>query len=132
MEPELATELSRDYIAGLRRRFPCSLDLLYGVEYTWDYFASIFSPLSAGRTGVTLEVTKSFLESPKSRLNMNHSRGQSPTPHSSSKYHHPYFTPAEVEYLSEKQRGKMSVTHEERSRQNACAFLDTLGARMGL
>lgn len=66
---------------------------------------------------------------------MNHSqssRGQSPTPHSSSKYHHPYFTPAEVDYLSEKQRGKLSVTQEERVRQNACAFLETLGARIGL
>ncbi|KAJ7368644.1 cyclin-like protein [Mycena albidolilacea] len=65
---------------------------------------------------------------------MNHSqssRGQSPTPHSSSKYHHPYFTPAEVDYLSEKQRGKLSVTQEERVRQNACAFLETLGARIG-
>ncbi|KAJ6585084.1 cyclin-like protein [Mycena capillaripes] len=62
---------------------------------------------------------------------MNQSRGQSPTPHSSSKYHHPYFTPAEVEYLSVKQRGKLSVTQEERVRQNACAFLEALGARVG-
>ncbi|KAJ7505238.1 cyclin-like protein [Mycena galericulata] len=59
------------------------------------------------------------------------SRGQSPGPHSSSKYHHPYFTPAEVDYLSEKQRGKLSVTQEERVRQNACAFLEGLGARIG-
>ncbi|KAJ7288232.1 cyclin-like protein, partial [Mycena rebaudengoi] len=64
---------------------------------------------------------------------MDHSRGQSPSqnPASSSKYHHPYFTPAEVEYLSIKQRGKLSVTQEERVRQNACAFLETLGARVG-
>ncbi|KAJ7134719.1 cyclin-like protein [Mycena epipterygia] len=62
---------------------------------------------------------------------MEHSRGQSPNPHSSSKYHHPYFTPAEVDYLSEKQRGKLSVTQEERVRQNACGFLETLGARIG-
>ncbi|KAK7030757.1 cyclin N-terminal domain-containing protein [Favolaschia claudopus] len=54
-----------------------------------------------------------------------------PTPHSSSKYHHPYFTPAEVEYLSIKQRGKLSVTQEDRVRQNACAFLESLGARIG-
>ncbi|KAJ7761577.1 cyclin-like protein [Mycena maculata] len=53
------------------------------------------------------------------------------SPHSSSKYHHPYFTPAEVEYLSEKQRGKLSITQEERVRQNACAFLEGLGARIG-
>ncbi|KAJ7708526.1 cyclin-like protein [Mycena metata] len=53
------------------------------------------------------------------------------TPHSSSKYHHPYFTPAEVEYLSEKQRGKLSVTQEERVRQQACAYLEGLGSRVG-
>ncbi|KAJ6508686.1 cyclin-like protein [Mycena sanguinolenta] len=62
---------------------------------------------------------------------MQNSRGQSPTPHSSSKYHHPYFTPAEVEYLSAKQRGKLSIAQEDRVRQNACAFLETLGARIG-
>lgn len=62
------------------------------------------------------------------------SRGHSPAqpPASSSKYHHPYFTPAEVEYLSEKQRGKLSATQEEKVRQNACGFLEALGARIGL
>jgi CTD kinase subunit beta len=62
------------------------------------------------------------------------SRAQSPsqTPTSSSKYHHPYFTPAEVEYLSEKQRGKLSATQENKVRQNACGFLEALGARTGL
>ncbi|KAJ7644211.1 cyclin-like protein [Roridomyces roridus] len=58
------------------------------------------------------------------------SRGQSPGPHS-SKYHHPYFTPAEVEYLSVKQRGKLSAAQEERARQSACAFLEGMGARIG-
>ncbi|KAJ7147048.1 cyclin-like protein [Mycena crocata] len=62
---------------------------------------------------------------------MDYSRGQSPDPHSSSKYHHPYFTPAEVEYLSAKQRGKLSVTQEERVRQSAMAFLEAVGARIG-
>ncbi|RDB18047.1 CTD kinase subunit beta [Hypsizygus marmoreus] len=62
-----------------------------------------------------------------------HSRGQSPSqaPPSSSKYHHPYFTSSEVEYLSEKQRGKLSATQEEKIRQNACGLLDALGARIG-
>ncbi|KAF8073747.1 cyclin-like protein [Lyophyllum atratum] len=62
-----------------------------------------------------------------------HSRGQSPTqlPASSSKYHHPYFTPAEVKYLSEKQRGKLTETQEEKTRQSACGFLEALGARIG-
>ena len=53
-------------------------------------------------------------------------------PASSSKYYHPYFTPAEIEYLSEKQRGKQSVTQEEKVRQSACTFLETIGARVGL
>ena len=53
-------------------------------------------------------------------------------PASSSKYHHPYFTPAEVESLSEKQRGKLSATQEDKVRQNACGFLEALGARIGL
>ncbi|KAF5314841.1 hypothetical protein D9619_006929 [Psilocybe cf. subviscida] len=52
-------------------------------------------------------------------------------PSSSSKYYHPYFSPAEVEYLSEKQRGKQSATAEDKVRQTACAFLETVGARIG-
>nr|GAT60276.1 predicted protein [Mycena chlorophos] len=35
------------------------------------------------------------------------------------------------DYLSEKQRGKLSVTQEERVRQSACSFIETLGARVG-
>ncbi|KAG6890592.1 hypothetical protein C0995_006568 [Termitomyces sp. Mi166 len=63
----------------------------------------------------------------------NHSRAQSPSQlsASSSKYHHPYFTPAEVKYLSEKQRGKLTETQEEKARQSACGFLEALGARIG-
>lgn len=62
------------------------------------------------------------------------SRGHTPSqmPTSSSKYYHPYFSPAELEYLSEKQRGKQSVTQEEKVRQTACTFLETIGARVGL
>ncbi|KAK2465363.1 hypothetical protein APHAL10511_002717 [Amanita phalloides] len=52
-------------------------------------------------------------------------------PASSSKFHHPYFTPAEVEYLSEKQRGKISVSQEDKVRQNACGFLEAMGLRIG-
>jgi len=57
------------------------------------------------------------------------SPGQQPT--SSSKFHHPYFTPAEVEYLSEKQRGKISISQEDKVRQNACGFLEAMGLRIG-
>ncbi|EPQ54470.1 cyclin-like protein [Gloeophyllum trabeum ATCC 11539] len=53
------------------------------------------------------------------------------TPASQSKHHHPYFTPSEVDRLSEKQRGKLSVTQEERSRQQACSFIEAIGAKIG-
>ncbi|KAJ3753793.1 cyclin-like protein [Lentinula raphanica] len=58
---------------------------------------------------------------------------QSPSqlPASSIKYHHPYFTPTEIEIMSEKQRGKMTVTQEDKIRQNACGFIDTIGSRIG-
>ncbi|KAF5385628.1 hypothetical protein D9757_005540 [Collybiopsis confluens] len=61
------------------------------------------------------------------------SRTQSPSqvPASSIKYHHPYFTPAEVEIMSEKQRGKMNVTQEDKIRQNACGFIEAIGSRIG-
>ncbi|KAG5650475.1 hypothetical protein H0H81_012127 [Sphagnurus paluster] len=66
-------------------------------------------------------------------MDVIHSRGQSPThlPASLIKHHHPYFTPAEVKYLSEKQRGKLTETQEEKTRQSACGFLEALGARVG-
>ncbi|KAF7985578.1 hypothetical protein HWV62_3859 [Athelia sp. TMB] len=66
-------------------------------------------------------------------MDPNYPRPHSPShlPASSSKYHHPYFTPAEVDYLSEKQRGKLSVTQEERTRQQACGFLEAIGAKIG-
>ncbi|EIN12726.1 cyclin-like protein [Punctularia strigosozonata HHB-11173 SS5] len=56
---------------------------------------------------------------------------QSHPPASHSKYHHPYFTAEEIEYLSEKQRGKLSATQEEKARQQACAFAEAIGARVG-
>ncbi|KAJ8080487.1 RNA polymerase II C-terminal domain kinase beta subunit [Marasmius tenuissimus] len=62
-----------------------------------------------------------------------YSRAQSPShlPAASSMYHRPYFTPSEVEILSEKQRGKMNATQEEKVRQSACAFLEAVGSRIG-
>ncbi|TFK52610.1 cyclin-like protein [Heliocybe sulcata] len=52
-------------------------------------------------------------------------------PASLSKHHHPYFTPTEVDQLSEKQRGKLSVTQEERTRQQACGLIEAIGAKIG-
>ncbi|KAH9936171.1 cyclin-like protein, partial [Fomitopsis serialis] len=48
------------------------------------------------------------------------------------KHHLPYFTPAEVEKLSDKQRGKLSITQEEKARQQACGFIEAVGAKIGL
>ncbi|KAK0503929.1 cyclin-like protein [Armillaria luteobubalina] len=64
---------------------------------------------------------------------MDHSRAQSPSqfPASRSKYYRPYFTADEIQILSEKQKGKLSVTQEDKVRQTACGFLEALGARMG-
>ena len=53
-------------------------------------------------------------------------------PTSYTKRHHPYFTPLEVEMLSEKQRGKMSTTQEEKARQQACGFIEAVGLKIGL
>ncbi|KAH9841428.1 cyclin-like protein [Rhodofomes roseus] len=47
------------------------------------------------------------------------------------KHHLPYFTPTEVEKLSDKQRGKLSFTQEEKARQQACGFIEAVGAKIG-
>lgn len=49
-----------------------------------------------------------------------------------TKFHHPYFTPHEVEALSTKQRGKLSTSQEEKQRQQACSFIEAVGGRIGL
>ncbi|KAK7469326.1 RNA polymerase II C-terminal domain kinase beta subunit [Stygiomarasmius scandens] len=63
----------------------------------------------------------------------SHARNSSPSalPASSIKYHYPYFTPSEVESMSEKQRGKMSIHQEDKIRSSATGFLEILGSRMG-
>ena len=48
------------------------------------------------------------------------------------KLYRPYFSPAEIEQMSAKQRGKLSVNREERIRQQACGFIDAIGVRCGL
>lgn len=48
-----------------------------------------------------------------------------------TKQYKPYFSPANVEKLSAKQRGKLSVSREERVRQQACGFIDAVGVRCG-
>ncbi|KAG9033418.1 hypothetical protein FS837_002480 [Tulasnella sp. UAMH 9824] len=49
-----------------------------------------------------------------------------------TRYHQPYFTPLEVAYLTEKQRGKLSETQEEKARQQAMSLIDVVGTQMGL
>lgn len=48
------------------------------------------------------------------------------------KRYKPYFSPREIDRLSAKQRGKLSVAREERGRQQACGFIDAVGVRCGL
>lgn len=48
------------------------------------------------------------------------------------KHHLPYFTPVEVERLSDRQRGKLSISQEEKVRQQACGFIEAVGAKIGL
>ncbi|KIJ14326.1 hypothetical protein PAXINDRAFT_79710, partial [Paxillus involutus ATCC 200175] len=45
--------------------------------------------------------------------------------------HHIYLTTAEVEYLSEKQCGKLSATQADKVRQQAYGFLEAVGAKIG-
>ncbi|KXN93288.1 CTD kinase subunit beta [Leucoagaricus sp. SymC.cos] len=62
-----------------------------------------------------------------------HSRAQSPAslPASTLKVYHPYFVPTDTEHLASRTRGKLSHSQEEKSRQNACGFLEIMGARIG-
>jgi len=53
-------------------------------------------------------------------------------PASSTKSHHPYFTPNEVEALTAKQRGKLTTSQEDKVRQQACGFVEAVGTRVGL
>lgn len=53
-------------------------------------------------------------------------------PDSHLKRYRPYLQPAEVERLSAKQRGKLSVSRAERAHQQACALIDAVGVRCGL
>ncbi|ODN76769.1 hypothetical protein L202_05379 [Cryptococcus amylolentus CBS 6039] len=58
-------------------------------------------------------------------------RGTQESAPTHTKLYRPYFAPAEVERLSAKQRGKLSVSREERARQQACSFIDATGVRCG-
>lgn len=63
-----------------------------------------------------------------------HSRAQSPSSLAASrfKFYHPYFTPEDTSILTNFRRGKFSLSHDEKTRQNACGLLEVLGARIGL
>jgi CTD kinase subunit beta len=53
-------------------------------------------------------------------------------PSTYTQHHRPYFTPYDVVRLSEKQRGKLSTSQEEKARQQACGFAESVGAKIGL
>ncbi|THH03295.1 hypothetical protein EW145_g6373 [Phellinidium pouzarii] len=63
-------------------------------------------------------------------MDSNPPQSPSQLPASHVKFHHPYFSPAEVDFLSEKQRGKLSA-NQERLRQQACGFIEAVGVKIG-
>ena len=58
--------------------------------------------------------------------------GPASQPSSYTQHHRPYFTPYDVVRLAEKQRGKLSTSQEEKARQQACGFIESVGAKIGL
>lgn len=47
--------------------------------------------------------------------------------------HHPYFTPDELAFLCERQRGgKVTETQEGKWRTQACMFIEAVSAKVGL
>ncbi|KAI0300364.1 cyclin-like protein [Russula brevipes] len=57
--------------------------------------------------------------------------GPTSQPSTYTQLHRPYFTPYDVVRLSEKQRGKLSTSQEEKARQQACGFSESVGAKIG-
>ncbi|KAI0269737.1 cyclin-like protein [Gloeopeniophorella convolvens] len=57
--------------------------------------------------------------------------GPANQPSSYTQHHRPYFAPFDVVRLSEKQRGKLSTSQEEKARQQACGFIESVGAKIG-
>lgn len=55
-----------------------------------------------------------------------------PPPPSRARNYQAYFTPSEVAYLSEKQRGKLSESQDEKARLQACGFIEAVAAQIGL
>ncbi|BEI84882.1 hypothetical protein CcaverHIS002_0502830 [Cutaneotrichosporon cavernicola] len=47
------------------------------------------------------------------------------------KRYRPYYRAGEIERMSARQRGKLSIAREERMRQQACTFIDAVGVRCG-
>lgn len=45
---------------------------------------------------------------------------------------HPYFNAEEIAFLCDRQRGKMSESQESKARIQACAFIEVVGAKIGL
>ncbi|KAH8989649.1 cyclin-like protein [Lactarius hatsudake] len=52
-------------------------------------------------------------------------------PSTYTQHHRPYFPPFDVVRLSEKQRGKLSTSQEEKARQQACGFTESVGIKIG-
>jgi len=69
-----------------------------------------------------------------SRLSDTERREPGPStsaPISKSKRYHPYFTPRELAFLSDKQRGKLSYNLEEKTKRDACSLIELIVTRLG-
>jgi len=44
---------------------------------------------------------------------------------------HPYFSPDEIAYLCDRQRGKMTESQESKARIQACSFIEVVGSKIG-
>ena len=58
--------------------------------------------------------------------------GLASQPSTYTQHHRPYFPPFDVVRLSERQRGKLSTSQEEKARQQACGFIESVGTKIGL
>jgi CTD kinase subunit beta len=67
-----------------------------------------------------------------SQVGSSSTSGSSLSQASLVKRHRAYFTQNEIAYMTEKQRGKLTAKAEDKQRQTACAFAESVGGRLGL
>lgn len=119
--------LIRLFIGNYSRRIRLAQDV-------WHWLAAAETRLTVSRRRLLWHALTTCTHP---SIQLDHCEGQRTMAAESSsaarlKLYRPYFSPVEVERLSAKQRGKLSVSREEKGRQQACAFIDAVGTRSGL